>query len=171
MTTLAEDNITAWLKRATPEQHSEGLKWYSKAHHWCRDLADESGIDFLRVVKILAALSPRTPWPRNLLDARACTLAIKPWNYVTYPANVQKAQKIRAGDVTVLSGPKVLSFAACIVDPTDKHSVCVDRHAARVAGVMDIRTITAKKYNDIAAAYRQVASQQNLLPQQVQAIT
>ena len=163
-------NIRAWIARATPEQAQAGEQWYFEAHHWCRALADESGVDFPRVVGVLAALSPSTTWERNQADARAMVLGYGAWSFTTYGVNVERARRILVGELSALSGQKVTAFADCIANPHWTSAVCVDRHAYSLATGLQEGSLHQNRFDLIATAYRRVAQQFGIKPHQAQAI-
>lgn len=51
--------------KLTPQNIADGKAWYQEAHAFNRDLADRSGLSHEQCAAITAAISPRTPWPRN----------------------------------------------------------------------------------------------------------
>lgn len=164
-------NIRNWISRATPEQAQAGESWYFAANQWCHELARESGVEFPRVVGVLAALSPSTTWERNLQDARAMILGYGAWSYTTYGTNVDKARRILSGELGALSGNKVTAFADCIANPHWTLAVCVDRHAVSIAcGEQSPATLHSNTYDAIASAYRRVALTYGIKPHQAQAI-
>ena len=129
-------------ERATLPQRYDGATWYPRAHDQAVSLAAEYQAKPETAIGVIAAVSPSNPWdasngrPGNLQDARTLLQAHttgEPLPLVgTYGnRNVQKAREIMNGadPLAVLSGPKVRSFYANILDPTSSASVTIDRHA------------------------------------------
>lgn len=169
--------VLAVYRSAEESQVEEGLAWYDNAHAVAASLDPKRP---RRAAGVIAALSPRTAWPRNLeLAARAfadghasgtmrmCTAA---------------ADQILAGadPLEVLRGPKVRAFFTLIADPSDPQTVCVDRHAIDVAigwrldeGLrsawypLDRRGL----YAVFAERYQRAARRVGILPSQMQAVT
>lgn len=159
-------HIMTVLRRATVEDAADGISWYERA----REIADEAGNPSTGA-GILSALSPRMPWVRNVQLARVAFHV--PLTGGALGASVVKANAIREGaDPTIALGKglKTLSFYANILDPSDPHTVTVDTHAIKVAGV-NRDSVGVRLYHAIADGYREVADYVGLLPQQVQAIT
>lgn len=160
--------ILAIFDRATPADIEAGAQWYGAASEIARDMSDASGYSFVRCCGILAALSPRTPWGRNVSLA---------WAFVTGAENgsglrANWSAAIRVRDGGVLYGPKTLAFAANIAG--DRDAVTVDVWAVRAAlgsRVMDPEAALARKgvYSEIAAAYRAAAALRGVDPTTMQA--
>jgi hypothetical protein len=96
-----------------------------------------------------------------------------------YPLNRAKAIRILKGGMPldVLKGPKTRSFYRNMVDPLDREAVTIDFHAmaitrGRVLKAKDREaSFGLREYNRIAECYREVGRKEQLLPNQVQAIT
>lgn len=165
--------ILATFRRATDDQLAAGVAWYADAHSVALALDPQ---DVHRAAGVLAALSPRMPWDRNVLLA-ARTYADGQASG-TLGGNCRKAERILNGErwQDVLGGDKVRAFAATIADPTDPDAVVIDRHAFDVAvgRVTDdaTRSVLSRKgvYERFAAEYRKVARTVGLSPAQVQAV-
>lgn len=169
--------IIAVYETADPNMISAGHAWYDAAHALAVELDPANP---RRAAGVLAALSPRTPWKRNVVMARAA--------YATGTAtgglgtSCRAANRILAGEdpLDVLRAAKVRAFFTLIADPTDRHTVCVDRHATDVAigERMDDETRAARYrldvrgwYGRFADAYRLAAHVLGATPAQVQATT
>lgn len=161
---------------ATRQQRREGVGWYRHAH----GVAASLDSDVVRAAGVIAALSPRVSWPRNVeLAGRAYTEGKASG---TLGRSCKAADAILAGahPAYVLNGPKVRAFFTLILDPTDEHTVCVDRHAIDVA--VGHRLVEAERtekfslerrglYERFARCYRRAGAQLGILPSQVQAVT
>lgn len=153
-------NILAVFNEADHNEIANGLQWYQRAREEAEYLATEygdhreDGAEWDREVEkaaaVIAVLSPRLSWPKNVELAR---LAYEKWgntpaihlspavlklathDWPGLKLNGQKALRILAGENLdeVVSGPKVRAFWHTIVDPSDPRSVVVDRHAFDVA--------------------------------------
>lgn len=173
-------NILSLLERADGLDRQAGLTWYQQAHDWCRTWASEMLMPLETVAGVLAVLSPRNKWERNLADTltvlRAHKVGIHPAyiKVATYGTNKAKAFQIAAGKLDALSGVKVTSFWDNILRPESSKAVTVDVWAARIAAG-DLRdnpgTISPKRYNEIAEGYLEAAEFTGLMPHQVQAVT
>ena len=121
--------IMETYKGATKEQLEEGMHWYEKAHDIASKMAPgnvEKGAG------IIAALSPQTGWGRNLMLAGQM---IQTGTTRHTTDSLQKAERILQGEkpLDVLRGQKVTSFYKNIVDPSEPHTVTIDRHAHDIA--------------------------------------
>lgn len=153
---------------------NEGEFWYQTAREECEALATRHGLVVDQSVGIVAALSPNMRWERNV--AAAEDLLQGALN-VTYPANVEKAHRILAGEAPddVLGGLKVRSFYANILSGGFDQNVTVDGHAANIARgirqpIRDAR-VTHREYGIIARAYQNAAARRGVTPPAMQATT
>jgi hypothetical protein len=168
-------NIRRTLDTATSEQRAEGKRWYQTAHTFAHGLSKRHKITVSQAAGIIAALSPQTPWSRNM--AIADTFC-RTGDAGTLRGSVRKARAIRAGadPLAVLKGPKTTAFYANILDPSGPE-VTIDRHAADVAcGVRRGRAYRPEirmesGYHQVADAYRAVAAELGMRGNVVQAIT
>lgn len=170
-------NIREVWNRTTPSDITEGFNWYLKAN---RIASRISGGNVSKGAGVIAALSPQTPWDRNI---ELATEAFKGNFGGTFSANVNKAKRILAGEsplhVLWHTGQryhKTANFYECILNGGTSRSVVVDRHAGAVALG---RELTPKEqthwlqgipYIDIEMAYRRVADELGIYPAQLQAI-
>jgi hypothetical protein len=167
-------NIIRIFREADDAQLAEGLAWYADAHSLAVALDSD---DVLRAAGVIAALSVKQDWSRNvILAARAFADGHASG---TLGFCVKAADRILAGEHvdTVLRGDKTNNFAHVIADPTDAHAVVIDRHAFDIAlgRVTDDETrgILSRKgvYDTFADAYREAAAVLGYSPSQVQAVT
>lgn len=145
-----------------------GLKWYAEAHDECQKLADELGLELWKVVAILAILSPKCPWNKNIEYTKA-VITGKPCGALG--PNVKKAERLLAGAplTDCLRGPKVTSFYYNILRRGYDTNVTIDVHIRRL--------FTGKAGNVHKALYKQITNQILILasiirlpPAKVQAI-
>lgn len=160
---------------ATPEQLAEGAEWYHNAHGLAASLDPKNP---RRAAGVIAALSPRLPWAKNVeLAGRV---------YAEGRASGVLGRSRRAADaifggadpLDVLGGPKVRAFFTLINDPEDPKTVCVDRHAIDIAlgdEKLSDRTRPAlhrgDMYERFCRSYRRAAVHLGCLPSAVQATT
>ena len=176
-------NLLTIFEQATPQEVFEGMAWYDEAHELARSISDQFGVSLDVVAGVIAALSPRSKWERNITDGKNILTA-----YVTgedpaaVPVTTFNRNKARAIEILeagtrhgALSGPKVCAFADNIEDP-DGDIVTVDSHAYNAwAGERVIvngtgPTITPKRFRECAADYRKLAIVYGISPPQAQAI-
>lgn len=172
------DRIVSIVNRATYEECHEGLYWYRAAHAIAADVGARLSLDVAHGAGILAALSPSSPWERNVLDAYALAAGDGAHRFTTYGANVEKAYRIAAGESpgAVLGGRKVRAFYQLILDPEQCGPVCIDRHALAVAVGRPLsdeeRKAFAKSralYDRFQEAYRRAAAVIGTRPHEAQA--
>ena len=172
-------NIRAVFEQAEDEHESyaEGLAWYRVAHVFALELSQTYDITLEQAAGVIAVLSPSTNWSRNialadeLLSTGDCSHA--------YGECITKAKRILQGetlDDVVKIGRKVRNFYQCIMNPDTLGHVCIDRHAVVLATGLPIQQLDgwldlSATYQLTAAAYRTIAREVGLLPNQVQAIT
>lgn len=122
-------NVTAAYRAASADDRVEGRSWYATARAVAESL-DPTDPD--RAAAVIAVLSPRLPWRKNVEAARDA-YAGRPMRVLG--RNAEKARLILAGadPEDVVSGPKVRAFWRTIADPSDPRAVVIDRHAVDVA--------------------------------------
>jgi len=169
-------NIVKIYRAATEAHVAEGLEWYRHAHRLARELDPQNP---RRGAGVIAALSPRESWTRNVMLATELYTTGGELLHGTLSSNLDKARRIYAGEdpLDVLGGDKVRAFFTLINNPADAGTVCVDRHAFDVAVGRKTddkaRQILGRKgmCERFARAYRRAAEQLGVTPAQVQAVT
>ena len=181
-------NIKAIHELASVEEIANGMAWYGVANCVAITLAEQYGIPANQAVGVIAALSPRNKWARNLVDAEQLIAAYKAGGaeqarltkVCTFGANKAKAIKILESGLEtlptaleILSGPKLREFASCIAGQDD---CCIDGHAwciwqgSRVT-LADVPSIGVKLRREIKSDYAQAAADLGLNAYELQAIT
>lgn len=160
------------FKQCSVDDILSGMFWYEKAHNICKDISANHNIPLWKVVGMLAALSPRNKWHRNLLDVESCIISGELASVATFGANKQKALRIlelsEFSEIwSTLNGRKITNFFCNILYFKDSGPVTVDIWAARAVSVDDLRS---KHYSSIALAYREAADSIGILPHELQAI-
>lgn len=155
--------------QATPIIVGQGHDWYSTAHEIAVDLAHQAGITIECSAAVLAHLSPRTTWQRNVMGAYAVVL--KGDARTLMPANVERARLAMAAEhpLTTLNGPKTSRFARNIMG--DYFPVTVDVWAAKIAGVSEKQLGRKGVYEAVEAAYQVAALKRGVDPAIMQAVT
>lgn len=189
MTRTNVDNIKAVHQLATIVEQQDGLAWYPTANQIAARLAERYSISEAQAIGVIAALSPRNKWERNVHDAEALIAAYVAsgasqaalTKVCTFGANKAKAIKILGlsteaefDDVlAILSGPKLREFASCILGRDD---VCIDGHAFCIwnggrTSLKDVPSIGVKLRREIKADYQAAAKELGLTPSACQAVT
>ena len=182
-------NIQAIFQLATTAERFDGAAWYPVAHSIALDLADRYEITECQAIGVIAALSPRNKWARNVHDAEALIAAYvaagaeqaQLVKVCTFGANKAKAVRIlqtvdpTADEVrAILSGPKLKEFFSCILG--QRSEVCIDGHAYCIwnggrTSLKDVPAIGVKLRREIKADYVTAAEALGVTPAAVQAIT
>jgi len=183
------NNIKAVYQLASLTERVDGAAWYKVADSVAIAIADRYEISEAQAIGVIAALSPRNKWERNVQDADALIAAYlaggaeqaRLTKVCTFSANKEKAIKIltlsRAVDLdpvlAVLKGPKLIEFASCIYGRSD---CCIDGHAYCIwagerTGLKDVPAIGVKLRRQIKADYAAVAAELQITPYELQAIT
>lgn len=168
-------NILEVYNQSSPLDIAEGLRWYEGAKRECVNLARRNKITLRQAIGIVAALSPRVNWGRNVIAAQSLVRGLPGEGF---GANKAKAFKILEGEDPndVLGGDKVKSFFSNISRPTTSQDVTIDRWAIRITKGPDswkdnVNTPTAKQYLQLGNEYREAAALVGLRPSELQAIT
>ncbi len=172
---LSPRRILRILRGATAAEVIEGAAWYEAARTFAIGLSERYGCTLEQAIGVIAVLSPRLSWDRNMVYADTF---LRTGTAPCLNGRRRAAAAVLAGDMSAVSGQKVVSFQACITDPYGSHAaVCIDRHAFDVAAgkVTDDRTRKILEsvggYQYVADLYRKAARGTGLTPSQVQAIT
>jgi len=181
-------NIKAIHALASAAEVADGMAWYGIAKSIAVVIAEDYGIPASQAVAVLAALSPRNKWTRNVVDCEALVSAYVAGGaeqaletkVCTFGANKAKAVRILESGLEtlptaleILSGPKLREFASCIAGLDD---VCIDGHAwciwqgSRVT-LADVPSIGVRLRREIKADYAQAAADLGLRASELQAIT
>ena len=182
-----QKNIQAVLDLSSAADVAEGLAWYRTANTAAIELSDRYGIDVTTACGVIAALSPRNKWTRNLIDAEnlinvyvtAGADACSDVKVCTFGKNKAKAMSILdcipTLDVveSILSGPKLKEFFRCIIGQDD---VCIDGHAYSIwfgdrITLNKVPSIGVKLRRTIRADYLAVATANDMTGYEVQAVT
>ena len=181
-------NIKAVYQLATATETAEGRAWYPTARAIAVELAERYSIPAAQAVGVIAALSPRNRWERNVHDAEALISAYVAagaeqamlTKVCTFTNNKTKAVRILESGLQtlptaleILSGPKLREFASCIAGLAE---VCIDGHAFCIwnggrTNLKDVPAIGVKLRREIKADYAQAAEDLGLTAAALQAIT
>ena len=175
------------LDLASAHDSVTGRSWYRQALTSAIELHERYDIDVTTVCGVIAALSPRNKWSRNLIDAEnlisaytsAGIEACDSVKVCTFGANKAKALRILDADPIldvvegILSGPKLIEFFRCICGHDD---VCIDGHAYSIwfgdrITLAKVPSIGIKLRRQIKSDYLAVAANNDLTGYEVQAIT
>ncbi|MFD6636751.1 hypothetical protein ACFWDN_13140 [Micromonospora chalcea] len=125
------DRIVSVWDRATDADKERGALWYADAGVITEALSAQTGYPREAVAAVIAHLSPRTTWTRNVAGATALVYGQEAAGCMG--ANVSRAMRALASPdpLGTLNGPKVRRFALNILG--DREAVTVDVWAIRVA--------------------------------------
>lgn len=175
-------NIESVWRQCTPGDIESGALFYPLAGEMIRDIGRLSGDSPETVASVVAQLSPRTTWARNVAGAYALCVAgerhpgIMAGNFDRAVATIE-AGRSGLDPIATVKGPKTNSFARNLMG--DREAVTIDVWAARIALDPDWRRgaeperILAKAgaYTAIANAYRVTAGRLGIEPTTLQAAT
>jgi len=169
------DRIVATFDRATPADIEAGARWYSDGEEHVDALVKVGNLPTREhAAAVLAHLSPRTTWARNVSGAYLLATGSEPTACIG--ANVDRARTAIASEdpLSTLNGPKTKRFAWNLLGY--RQAVTVDVWAARVAlGEGDDdpeRTLGAVGvYDAIEHAYKLAARRRGVDPTTMQATT
>lgn len=172
-TRMVADRIVRTWNRATVADLDNGAGWYAEGQKLIDELAAEHGLSRETVAAVIAHLSPRTPWRRNVDGARALLATGAAPGCLG--ANVERARAamLSADPLATLNGPKTYRFALNLLG--DREAVTVDVWAVRVAlGERDDAALILDRvgmYDAIEHAYRVAARRMGVDPSVMQATT
>lgn len=154
------------------EAEKSGLQWYAQAHDECKKLADEMGLEVWRVIAIVAVLSPKCPWEKNIEYAR--NLILGEGSCGALGPNKAKAREIlelktKRAALKRVRGPKVTSFYWNILRRGYDSNVTVDVHMLRLFEP-HMASVGKAPYRRITEQIRRLAQLVKYSPAQVQAV-
>jgi hypothetical protein len=186
---MTHQNILAVYQLANTADRLNGMAWYARANELAIELCRQYPVSLYQAAGVIAALSPRNKWERNVADAENL---IRVWSIdpesvdtvkvCTFGSNKAKAIAILNlpedfdGDAvrSILSGPKLIEFFSCIMAEGD--DVCIDGHAYSIwAGdritLANVPAIGKKLRATIKADYRAAAQEAKITAAEMQAVT
>lgn len=147
-----------------------GRLWYPDAENVIADLSREYQLGRPRVAAIVAVLSPRQRWRKNIEGARA-VLEGEPWRAPGFDGNRHKAEALAAGEPleVIIGGEKVTSFWANLIG--SRTAVTVDVWAQRAAlGHYHPHQPKRGRYDRLVSIYRAAAESAGETPREFQSI-
>lgn len=166
--------ILKTFDRATPANIEAGARWYLVAEVLASTIAADPDTEVENIEQaaaLIAALSPRTDWTRNV--AGAVNMAHGREAAGCIGTNVDRANRVLASPFDPIealgNGPKTRAFAANIAG--DPEAVTVDVWACRVADLDETRLSRVGAYDAVAHAYRLAARRRGVDPRTMQATT
>ncbi len=182
--------ITAIYNLASITDRNQGLNWYARALDFADNLGEVYDINYTTIVGVIAALSPRNRWERNMQDAETMVKVytnggtyddLMNLKVCTFKTGKRKAAEILTGKVTnrqelldILKGPKLQEFFNCILGDVD--DVCIDGHAYSIwvgdrITLANVPAIGKKLRDKIKSDYQKAAKEIGIKPHELQAIT
>lgn len=164
--------ILRTFDRATSADVEAGARWYVEAGELATELAGRSAYSREECAAVIAHLSPRTTWTRNVTGAvELITHGERATGILT--ANFDRASNMLESGyddpLDSLNGPKTRAFYANILG--DHEAVTVDVWAAQIAGVTESELDRAGVYDAVAHCYRLAARRRGVDPDTMQATT
>lgn len=163
-------NILSVYSRATDANKVEGSLWYPSALQVATDYASAYGVSVECAVTVIAHMSPRLHWSRNIAGAAIVLSGQDAKGFMGM--SVKNAKKAIASNdpLSTLNGNKVKAFAANILG--DENAVTIDVWSLRVIfGDQEFNDkITTKLYDAYAHSFRLAAKRIGISPRDLQAI-
>ena len=155
---------------ATPSDIEGGARWYDEAGDLATNLGASSGMGVEMAATVIAHLSPRTTWARNVTGA-VTLLVYGERADGLIGANFDRAVAAldSADPISTLNGPKTNAFARNIAG--DREAVTVDVWAMRVVDLDETLLSRKGAYDAVAHAYRLAARRRGVDPATMQATT
>jgi hypothetical protein len=187
---MSVQSILAVYKLASVADKQQGQSWYARALTFAVRLSDLYEIETATIVGVIASLSPRNKWERNMQDAETMVKVsaaggsfqdLMNLKVCTFTTGKAKAAKILSENITdrdallaTLKGPKLCEFFNCILG--DSGDVCIDGHAYSIwvgdrITLANVPSIGKKLRQTIKADYQAAAQSLGVEPHVVQAIT
>lgn len=147
------------IKTADHDALAAGWWWYEEAQRCCEDLAERHRLPLATVAGVVAALSPRIQWKRNLRVADALLAGDEPTG--VFQRSIRAAYQVLATDRPP-SGPKVSAFAAALAG--DREAVVIDSIMLDACGIERHRINHVGVYEQLAEVLAEEAERYGLAP-------
>lgn len=169
--------IVRTFDAATAADVEAGARWYDEAGALAADLSGYAGwldddVSVAQAAVVIAHLSPRTTWARNVASATLLVETGERYNGVIgnlYERAMASLEFTNPFDSFGPGAPKTRSFAANIAG--DREAVTVDVWACRVADLDETALGRKGAYDAVAHAYRLAARRRGVDPATMQATT
>lgn len=164
------DRLLSIYAAADSDVLDAGRLWYPGAENVIADLSREFQLGRPRVAAIVAVLSPRQRWRKNMEAARH-VLEGESWRAVVYDANRDKANALLAGAPLeqIIGGDKVTSFWANLIG--SRTAVTIDKWAQQAAlGRYHRHQPKHGRYDRLVSIYRAAAETAGETPREFQSI-
>jgi hypothetical protein len=168
---LLADNVLAAHQLTDAATRAQGAAWYLVAYDEASRMAIANGLSLRCAIGIIAALSPRARWARNISAAHALAAGLPVTGMLRRSVTQARAILAGADPLDVLGGPKVRAFYVAILSRGTAGIAVVDAHAVRVATRGAYDAVAPCRYADVATAYAIVADTLQLPVHTVQATT
>ena len=185
---IVKDRLVAVLKCSDSIDRKNGRVWYWRARMYCQSITKATYLTVYPrlAAAVIAALSPGVAWPVNQQQAWDLILGYRQLKRVdgitvsTYGSQLRKAVKILTWprqDILDSEVEEVLGkyayktkafYRNILYYKTDYESVTIDRHMLDSIGLDGLR-LTAHRYEIISDCIRELAKQEKLIPNQLQA--
>jgi hypothetical protein len=187
---MSSQNIVSVYNLARVSDVETGKDWYPKALRFASNLASVYNIEVRTIVAVIASLSPRNRWERNMQDAESmvkCYAAGGDSNDLanikvcTFGSGKKKAIEILTKNISsdtallnILKGPKLCEFYNCILG--QYNDVCIDGHAYSIwlgdrVTLANVPSIGVKLRRNIKADYQAAAKELGISTAECQAVT
>lgn len=125
--------LESYINNASLETIDNGMKWYDDANKYCQNISDSYSVSIELVASVVAALSPRNRWSRNLIDAENVISHFFKGTDLksvgTFGKMLQKAvllcnESLKHDErLSILNGRKIQSFYSNILGHSDKVTI------------------------------------------------
>ena len=169
------DRIIGSYMRADGDTIKDGRNWYLKANMFCKELAANYDMDTDVVSQVVSALSPSVLWELNKLQAHQMIaawkggLSLEDVTVSTYDGNKEKAWAILNGE-KVMEPKSLKTYAFYKNMLLDPEHVTIDRWIIRALFSYPPKSITKKRYEEIAEIFVTIADSIGIEPFELQAI-
>lgn len=153
------------LRTADDDTFIDGVNWYFNAHRKVIEIALLHGVTVWQAAGVMAALSPRVHWRRNV----AMTHDYFATGTISGMGRSKRmADAVMLNGIDALKGRKTNAFAHNLAG--DQSRVTIDMWMVIAAGMDPNKSISAKDYATLSGIVTRLAHRNNLTPAQTQAI-
>ena len=181
---MSIENLRLWLSRSDAIDEREGKLAYARYQATMAAYAERYDTTLEIATAVFCALSPNNDYYGNLRSMASVLEGVRTNKFVddvrvsTYKHCRARAWSYATGRVDFLDtvkGPKIRSFYLNLIDPNDPEPVTIDGHM-HCCWINEDRTMrealvrSKRAYNEIADGCRELAREEGLIPNQLQAI-
>lgn len=165
-------NIEEYFNTIPKPYNTDHLLWYIHEHLWLLSLRDRYNKPLAFLAAITAVFSINKKWLEN---KKRVIEYLETGEVVGTGLMKNKIERLENCNMDedcikdILGGLKIQNFFVNLYRPYETEHISIDRHMIKISGHYKER-VTIKQYKQIAKAYKELAWENNIIPNRFQAL-